>query len=112
MFLDYLYELPNATEGLDNILVQTASEVNSFIPMLIVSTYLIIFLGGITRQFIKIGTADYPMWSTVASLGTLLVTLLLSVTSGFINLSWLITVVVLTIFSGMWFFLDRRQSEV
>jgi len=74
--------------------------------------FFVIFLGGVTRQKTRTGTADYPAWAVIASLATFLVSLVLSITGGLIHLDWLIIVVTITIFSGVWLFLDRRQSEV
>jgi len=107
-----LYNMPNATTGIDDIAVQTVSAVPSFTPLLLAFVYFVVFLGGISRQKIRTATADYAMWSTVASLATLMVSLIMSTVSGFIRLDILVIVVVVTIFSGVWLFLDRRASEV
>jgi ABC-type multidrug transport system permease subunit len=112
MVTDYLYDMPNATSGLDTIATQLITAVPSFIPMLLLFVFLVVLIGGITRQIARTGTADYPMWFTVASLSTFFVALLLSVQSGFINLTYLVTILVITIFSGVWFFLDQKQSEI
>jgi len=106
-----LYTLPNATTP-DSILVQVVTTLPSFTPLLLLFVFFVIFLGGIGRQKARLGTADYPMWSVVASLACLMVALLMSVISGVIKLDWLVIVVVVTIFSGVWFFIDHKQSEV
>ena len=74
--------------------------------------YLTVFLGGITRQTIRSGTADYSAWALIAAMATLLPTLLFSVTAGFIQLDWLIIVVAINILSAVWFFMDKKPSEV
>jgi len=74
--------------------------------------FFTVFLGGITRQKARTGTADYPTWSIIASLSILIVALLFSVTAGFIRLDWLIIVVSLNILSAVWLFLDKRSSEI
>jgi len=117
MFLDYLYSLPNATSGLDAIAVQTISAVPWFIPLLMAFTFFLVFLGGIGRQKARSGTADYPMWSVVASLATFLLTLMITmlpITAASRDgvLGSLVVIVVVTIFSGVWLFLDRKVSEV
>lgn len=111
IFLE-LYTLPNATGGIDDIVIQTVSAVPAFIPLILLFVFFVVFLGGISRQKARTGTADYPMWATVASLSTLMISLLMSLKEGFIRLDWLVIVVVITIFSGVWLFLDKRQSEV
>ena len=112
IFLDYLYNLPNTTTGIDQITVDTVSSVSSFAPLLLLFVWFVVFLGGVSRQKLRTGSADYPMWCVVASLMTFMVTLILSTTSGIIRLDWLVIVVLITIFSGVWLFLDRRAVEV
>ena len=113
IFLDYLYALPNATEGADAIVSQmTTGSFYWIVPMILFFTFCIVFIGGITRQKIRTGTADYPAWAIIASMATLLPALLFSVSAGFIRLDWLVIVVILNICSAMWFFLDRKITEV
>lgn len=110
--VDYLYDIPNATGGLDTIGVQLVNTVPGFTPMLLFFVFMVILIGGITRQTTRNGTADYPMWFVIASMSTFFVALLMSVTSGFIQLDWLVVTLVILIFSGVWFFLDQKQSEI
>jgi len=107
-----LYNLPNATTGADDIVTETITAVPGFAPLLLVFIFFIVFLGGISRQKGRSGTADYPMWSVTASLSTFLVALIMSLVEGLIRLDILIIVTVITIFSGVWLFLDKRQGEV
>lgn len=108
----YIYDLPNATDGIDNIAVQTITAVPAFTPLLLLFIFLLVLIGGSARQKGKTGTADFPLWSVIASISSLLVALLMSTITGIIQLQYLIIVVVVTIFTGVWFFLDRRISEV
>lgn len=110
--MTYLYELPNATSGIDAIASQTLTSFPWVTPLILLFVYLVVFLGGITRQKARTGTADYSAWSVLASISIFIIALLFSVSSGFIRLDWLVIVVSLTILSGIWFFLDRKQSEV
>lgn len=111
-FLDYLYALPNTTDGLDTILTETSTAFSGFLPLIFFFVFFVIFLGGISLQKSRTGTADYPMWSVVASLSIFVLALLTSVDSGLIRLEWLVIVTVITIFSAVWLFLDRKISEV
>ncbi len=111
MFLE-LYTLPNATDGLDNILVQTVSAVPGFVPLLLTFFYFLIFLGGISRQKATTGTADYAMWSVVASMSTFMIALIMSTITGLLRLDWLIITLVVAIFSAVWLFFDRKPSEL
>jgi len=109
----YLYELPNSTSGLDSIVLQmTSGSFGWIVPVMLFFVFILVFIGGITRQKIKTGSADYSGWAILASMATLLPALLFSVTAGFIRLDWLIIVVILNIGSAVWFFLDRKITEV
>lgn len=112
--MTYLYNLPNSTEGIDAIAIQLfASDSFYWLPaLLLFFVFLVVFIGGITRQKIRTGSADYSAWAIIASMATLLPALLFSVTSGFISVDWLVIVVTLNILSAIWFFLDRRVTEV
>ncbi len=112
MFLEYLYNLPNSTEGFDAIAVEVVTAVPAFVPLLIAFVFFLVFLGGIARQKAATGTADYPMWSVVASLSAYMIALILTLYEGLIRVDWLVIVTTVTIFSGVWLFLDRRAGEV
>jgi hypothetical protein len=109
---DYLYDLPNATSGIDAIAVQTIENVPSLAPLLLVFVWFVVFLGGVIRQNGRNGSADYPAWSVAASLSTFLAALIMSVASGFINLDILVVTIVITIFSFVWLALDKRGNEM
>ena len=112
MFLDYLYNLPNDTTGADQIAIDTISAIPLFVPTILFFIFLVVFIGGITRQKIRTGTADYSAWAVIASIATLLPALLLSFNVGFIGLDTLVVVVSFNILSAIWFFMDRKASEV
>jgi len=107
-----LYNLPNATSGMDSFLTQTMTEIPTLAPILLVFVWFVVFLGGVLKQKTRSFNVDYSLWSLIASLGTFMVTLILSTITGTIRLDILIIVLVITIFSGVWFFLDRKASEV
>jgi len=108
----YLYDLPNATSGIDAIMIQTIDTFPWLGAMMLMFIFLVVLLGGITRQKARTGTADYSAWAIIASLATLLPALFMSVSAGFIQLDWLIVVVALNILSAIWFFFDRKPSEI
>lgn len=107
-----LYTLPNATSGLDDILVQTITAVPSLTPMLLAFIFFIVWLGGMARQKARTGTSDPQMWLLIASMATFMVALIMTMISGIIQLDWLIIVLVVTIFSAVLFFLSKRETEV
>ena len=108
----YLYSLPNDSVGLDTILVDTAETVPGLIPALLFFVYFIIVLGGTARQKARTGVADFPLWSVVGSIGVWIIALIISVKQGLIRLDWLAIIISITILSGIWLFLDRKQSEM
>lgn len=110
--MSYLYNLPNETTGIDAIAIQVFDSFPFLGALTLLFVFLVVFIGGITRQTIRSGTADYSAWAIIASMATLLPALLFSVNSGFIQLDWLIIVVSLNILSAIWFFLDRKPSEI
>lgn len=110
--MTYLYELPNATTGIDAIASQSFATFPWITPLILLFVYMVVMLGGTTRQKIRTGSADYSAWSVLASISIFIIALLFSVTSGFIRLDWLVIVASLTILSAIWFFLDKKQSEV
>ena len=110
--MGYLYELPNSTSGADQIAIDTISVFPAFTPLILFFVFLVVFIGGVTRQKLRTGTADYPAWAIIASIATLLPALLFSVSSGFIRLDWLIIVVSLNLLSAIWFFMDKKTSEI
>ena len=112
MLFNYIYNLPNNTTGIDQIAVDTVGIVPSFTPLLLVFIFMLVFLGGIGRQKARLGTADYPMWAVIASLACLMTTLILSTVSGILQLDWLIIVIVITIFSGVWLFFDKQDNSL
>jgi hypothetical protein len=74
-----------------------------------------VFIGGTLAQQRRTGTSDFPMWSTMASISTLLIAMPLTLVSGLIGDQSTITlsvVVILTIFSGLWLFLSQSRGEV
>lgn len=113
MATTYLYNLPNnSTGGMDKIVVDTVTAFPSFAPLLLLLVFCVVAIGGISRQRLRTGTADAPLWVSLASVSTLIIALIMSVISGIIRLDYLIIVLSLTILSGVWLFLDRKSGEL
>ena len=111
MFLDYLYTFSNSTDGMDTALTETLSGVPIFVPMMLLFVFFVVLLGGSSAQSKRTGSADLPLWSSIASLSTLLISLALSLIKGFITGTTLVVVVVITIICGVWLFLDKSNRE-
>jgi len=107
-----LYNLPNSTDGIDSIIVNTVTAVPSFIPMFLIFVYFVVLIGGITAQKKRTGSSDFPLWSTMASISTLIISLPLTLTVGIINVPTLAVVVIVTLLSGVWFFMSRNRYEM
>lgn len=110
--MSYLYEFPNISSGMDDALVGIFTMVPIFTPMMLFFIFLVVLIGGSSAQSRRTGTADIPLWSTIASLSTMMIALALSLISGMIQTFTLVVVVVITIISGIWLFLDRNNREV
>lgn len=107
-----LYTLPNISGGYDTLIVGTTETVPSFTPMLLIFVFGIVFIGGFLAQQRRNGSADAPMWATVASFATLMIALPMTLTEGVIQLDVLSIVIVVTILSGFWLFTSRTRNEV
>ena len=110
--MSYLYNLPNNTTNMNQIVVDTVTTLPLLSPVILLVVFFVIALGGMSRQRWKTGRADSILWLTIASISTLIVTLIMSVVEGMINLLTLSIVISMTILFGVWFFLDRKASEI
>lgn len=108
--MTYIYSIPNATSGIDDVLLQTSTEMPSLIPLLITSIWFFIFLTGYIKQRNREGYADASQWSVLSSLISLIITLLFT-TINIINISILSIVVGITILTGIWYFLSRSRYD-
>jgi len=106
-----IYTQPNLTGGMDEVLIEVVTTVPSFMIGLLVFVFGFVFISGSATQKKQSGYADMPMWAVMASLSTLMVTLILTIKGGLINLETLGIVVALTIFSALWLFLSRGRGE-
>ncbi len=104
------FSLPNGTTP-DEILASASSSVPAFPIMILVFTWLVIFIRGVTKQSDVSRYADAPQWAVIASMSCLLLSLVMTVKEGFITLEVLLVVVGVTVLSGIWFFLSRGRYE-
>jgi len=105
-----LYNLTNATTP-DGILIGVSQSVPVFPVMLLALTWFFVFLGGSQRQSSRYGYADVPQWAVLASLGTLLLSLIMTTTAGVLAPAYLFVVVGITILTAVWFFMSRGRVE-
>ena len=107
-----IYNQPNMTTGIDNTLIEIATEVPAFPIGLLLFVFGFVFLSGSSSQKKRTGYSDTPMWFVMASLSTFMVAMLMTLVSGLISLSTLSIVVAITVMSGLWFFLSRGRGEL
>lgn len=104
------FEFPTGNTP-DEMLIGVSSSVPAFPIMLLVFAWFFIFLTGSIKQNRRAGYVDMPQWATLASLGTLLMSLAMTIQEGIIALQILLIVVAITILSAVWFFMSRGRFE-
>jgi len=107
-----LYDLPNMSAGMDDALIGVVTAVPIFTPMFLLFIFGVVFVGGISSQKKRLGNADIPMWSVIASMSTLMIALPMTLRAGLISLEILAILVAIVLMSGVWLFLDRNKNEV
>jgi len=108
----YKYATPNLTGGIDDALIDVSSAVPSFLIGLLLFVWSFVFLSGMAAQSKRRGSADAPLWATMASISTLMLTLVLSLKAGLVSLDVLGIVVGVTLLSGLWLFLSKGRGEL
>ena len=106
------YDVPNFTTGVDGVLVDVVQQVPSFIGAFLFFVWALVFLGGTASQKARSGWADSPMWAVMASISTVMLTIILSLTAGLMDTLTFGIVIGVTIFSSIWLFMSRGRGEV
>jgi hypothetical protein len=110
--VDYIFQQPNLTTGVDDAIVDVATAVPTFPIMILFFTFFTVLFGGMASQNRRTGTADLPMWSLLASLSTLLMSLLMTIKEGIIS-GWVLGIVIaLNILIGFWYFMSKGKGEI
>jgi hypothetical protein len=107
----YLFTQPNLTSGIDQAIVGTAQTVPLFPIMILVFVFFMIFIGGYSNQKKKTGWGDFWMWANLASLATLMIAVIFTLTAGIINLTTLGIVIAISITCFVIFVLTRGRGE-
>ena len=108
--VNYTFSYPTGVTP-DDVLISTATAVPVFPMMILAFTWVMIFFSGLQKQSARQGYADVPQWSVLASLATLLLSLVMTIREGLVTLPILMVVVSVTILTGVWFFLSRGRFE-
>jgi len=106
------YNIPNITGGFDTFIIGLNDTLPIFSIMFLIFVFGVVFLGGITSQKRRLGYVDVPMWATIASLSTLMISLPMTLSKGIIEIEILSLIVAMTIISGLWLFTSRNKNEV
>jgi len=109
--MSYLFQQPNLTSGIDDALISTAQSVPAFPIMILVFIFMVILIGGSTNQKRRTGNADIPMWAVMGGMATTLVSLIMTMGEGIIDLTTLGIVIAVTLMCGLWFFLSHVRGE-
>jgi len=109
--VNYVYNQPNLTGGIDDALIDVATAVPAFPIGLLIFVYITVLFGGTSTQKNKTGYADWAMWNLFASLSTFLLSLIMTMRTGLINVITLGIVVAITLLSGLWYFMSGGRNE-
>jgi len=107
-----LYQVSTNITGFDSILVDIVSEIPLFVPMFLLFIFIIIAGSGVLLEKARRGNADYPVWAVIASIGTLMISLVMTLKEGLMRLEWLTIVISVTLIMGLWLFLSKRANEL
>ena len=107
-----LYNLTNMSSGIDDTLIGLVSQVPAFAIGILIFVFFVVLIGGTSSQIRRVGYADYPMWTLLASCSILLLSLIMTIKEGLISLSTLGIVVAITLLSGFWFFMSKGRNEI
>jgi hypothetical protein len=106
-----LYNIPNMTGGMDNTLVEVASTVHTFVPGFLFFIFFVVLLSGYSTQKRRDGYGDIQAWTLMASLSVFILSLIMTIKPGLIDITVLGVVCAVTLFAGVWFFLSRGRGE-
>lgn len=110
--VNYIFQQPNLTNGIDDAIVDVATAVPSFSIMILLFTFFTVLVGGMTSQNRRIGYADTPLWALLASLSTFLVSLIMTLKAGILP-GWVFGIVLaLNVLVGFWYFMSRGKGEI
>lgn len=95
----------NFSSGVDQLFLYVAQQVPIFFPMVLLAFFVVIFLGGSIAEQRRSGSDNFLKWGSVASILTMGLATILSISSGLINAFTLtITAVVAIIFMALYAF--------
>ena len=106
-----IYTQPNLTAGMDDAFVDVAQTVPTFPIMILVFMFAIVLAGGSANQKRRLGYADYPFWTVLASTTTTFIALIMTLGDGMIDVTTLGIVVGINILSAIWYFFSKVRGE-
>lgn len=107
-----LYDQPNLSGGIDTVLGDVAQSVAIFPIMILFFVFFVILLGGSSNQKRRIGSADYPFWTILASTSVTFLALIFTIGEGIIDITTFGIIIAINILSAVWFFLSSVRGEI
>ena len=92
-----LFNLPNASTGVDSGVKSIAQSVSILPIMIILLVYFAVLLGGTNNQKRRTGRADYPFWNLLACITSFFLCLIFTLGVGIIDNTTLGIVIAITI---------------
>lgn len=107
------YTLPqdsqfNFSLGIDQVFLYVQQQFPYFSSLILFCFFLIIFLAGYTLQKKSEGKGDTLMWGTIASFMTFILALIMSAMPGFVDISVVITTLVIFTVLGLIYMISER----
>jgi hypothetical protein len=106
-----IYSDVNLSSGVDTALISIATQIPALPIAVLIFTFIIVLVGGTSAQSRRFGYSDWAMWSLLASLSCLLLSLIMTINLGLIDLGTLGIVIALNILTAFWFFTSRGRFE-
>lgn len=108
------FTFPNGSLGFDDTLVgivQSSPEMSKFVTILLLFVYGSIFFSGFIGQKRRTGSGDAPLWAVLSGIATFLVTIIMSMKQGLVQIETLSLVIGITVASFIWLALTRGRYE-
>lgn len=106
------YSLPNNvnfTEGPEQLLLFVTDQIPQFIPTLLFSFFLIVFLGGMFSQQRLSGKGDVVQWFAIAGITNVVLATVLNLISGVVALEVLVVSYGVAMIAGVVFLVSRGE---
>jgi hypothetical protein len=101
--------LTNQSNGLEQLFIYEATQVDILIPSLLFFIFVSIMAGGYYSQQRRLGEGSLSMWSAIAGYITSILSFVLFLYNGLISLNTVIIIMAITFLCTIWFLLSREE---